>query len=91
MSKSYRKTPFIRQEKEDYRYLNRQIRHDKLAEIPNGSSFKKFTLHWNTWNYIWTWEEANNQYDGCCGQWWLKEKYTLEEWYNYWARCALRK
>ena len=40
MSRSYKKTPFIRQEEEDYHYLNRQIRRDKLAEIPKGSSLK---------------------------------------------------
>ena len=91
MSKSYRKTPFIRQEKEDYRYLNRQIRHDKLAEIPNGGSYRKVNSSWRNWNYIWTWEEAKKQYQGCYGQWYLQEKYTIEEWYNYWAKCALRK
>lgn len=89
MSKSYRKTPFIRQRKEDYRYLNRQIRHDKLAEIPNGSSFKRHRPHWNCWAYIWTWEEAKEQYyNGKYNHW----KYqTIEKWYQYWARCALRK
>ena len=89
MSKSYRKTPFIRQEKEDYRYLNRQIRHDKLAEIPNGGSYRKVNSSWRNWNYIWTWEEAKKSY--------YESKHiqarhsTLEDWYNYWARCALRK
>lgn len=90
MSKSYRKTPFIRQEKEDYRYLNRQIRHDKLAEIPNGSSFKKFSPHWNNWNYIWTWEDAKKEYYSDRFHW-IQKKYTIEEWHEYWARCALRK
>ena len=88
MSKSYRKTPSIRQEKEDYRYLNRQIRHDKLAEIPNGSSFKKFSPHWNNWNYIWTWEEAKKSYYEYEH---IQARHTLEDWYNYWAKCALRK
>ena len=91
MSKSYRKTPFIRQEKEDYRYLNRQIRRDKLAEIPNGGSYRKKASSWKNWNYIWTWEEAEKQYQGCYGQWWLQEKYTLEEWREYWERHAKRK
>ena len=91
MSRSYKKTPFIRQEEEDYHYLNRQIRRDKLAEILKGSSFKKHRPHWNTWNYVWTWEEAEKQYQGCYGQWWLQEKYTLDEWRQYWEHYAKRK
>ena len=40
MSKSYKKYPIVKQEKEDYHYLNRKLRHDKLAAIPNGSFYK---------------------------------------------------
>lgn len=87
MSRSYKKTPFIRQEEEDYHYLNRQIRRDKLAEIPKGSSFKKYRPHWHTWNYVWTWEQAQRDYYSY-GQ---NERYTLDEWHQYWERCAKRK
>ena len=87
MSRSYKKTPFIRQEEEDYHYLNRQIRRDKLAEIPKGSSFKKHRPHLNTWNYVWTWEQAQRDYYSY-GQ---NERYTFEEWRQYWERCAKRK
>ena len=87
MSRSYKKTPFIRQEEEDYHYLNRQIRRDKLAEIPKGSSFKKHRPHWNTWNYVWTWEQAQEDYYSY-GQ---NERYTFKEWRQYWERCAKRK
>ena len=91
MSRSYKKTPHIRQEKEDYRYLNRQIRHDKLAEIPNGSYFKKFGPHCNDWNYIWTWEEAEKNYKDYYANPHLIKAYTFEEWKNYWSKCAKRK
>ena len=37
MSKSYKRFPKLKQEKEDYHYLNRQLRRDKLAELPKGA------------------------------------------------------
>ena len=88
MSKSYRKTPFIRQEKEDYRYLNRQIRRDKLAEIPNGGSYRKKASSCRDWSYIWTWEEAKKSYYEYER---IYTRYSIDEWYNYWARRSLRK
>lgn len=54
MSKSYKRFPIVRQETEDYRYLNRQLRHDKLAEIPKGSSYRKFNTKAYEWAYRWS-------------------------------------
>lgn len=90
MSRSYKKYPIIRQEKEDYRHLNRQLRYDKFAEFPKGSSFKKHKPHWYTWAYRWTREQAISSYYERRKQ--MKRDFpTLEEWLNYWESCCIRK
>lgn len=89
MSKSYRKYPLLIQEKEDLKYLNRKIRYDKFAELPNGSSFKKHSPHWMTWRYRWSKEDAIKEY---YNKPWLQKRFlTLEEWLNYWESCTIRK
>ena len=89
MSKSYKKYPIVRQEKEDYHYLNRKLRHDKLAEIPNGGSYRKYVDKCHEWKYIWTKEQDICQYNE---DEWIKERFpTLDEWINYWKTCVLRK
>ena len=88
MSRSYKKFPIVKQERENYHYLNRQLRRDKLAEIPNGRAYRKLNSYF-LWQYIWTREEAIEQ--------WYAEEHirkmypTLEEWLQYWARCTIRK
>ena len=50
MSRSYKHTPIIRYEKEDYRILNRKIRRNKnTAEIAPYGGYRRFSLHCNTW------------------------------------------
>lgn len=88
MSKSYKRFPKLKQEKEDYHYLNRQLRRDKLAELPKGGSYRRHRPHWNTWAYRWTWEDAKNSY---YKRKYLQENYTLDEWYQCWARLVKRK
>ena len=88
MSKSYNKYPIVRQEKEDYHYLNRQIRHDKLAEIPRGSAYRKIKSPWH-WRYRWSKEQAFQDYYECDR---IRERFpTLELWLNYWKSCCIRK
>lgn len=83
MSRSYKKFPIIRQEKEDYNYLNRRIRRDKDAEISPGSAFKRHSPHTRTWAYPWFKEDAIEQYQNDS---YFQEKFpTLEEfliWYT---------
>lgn len=90
MSKSYKKYPLLRvTRKEDYRILNRQLRHDKLAEFPKGGSFKRHRPHWNSWAYLWTKEQAVQEYKETER---IRHKFpTLEEWLDYWARTVIRK
>lgn len=88
MSKSYRKYPLLRVEKkEDYRKMNRQLRHDKLAKLPNGGSYKKYTSRWNNWAYRWTWKQALEDYYNLN----YSFKYTLEEWRRYWEKIVIGK
>lgn len=89
MSKSYKKYPIVRQEKEDYHYLNRQLRRDKLAEFPKGAAYRKHKPHYNTWCYRWTKEQAIQEYSEYD---WIKRRFpTLELWLNYWKSCCIRK
>lgn len=89
MSRSYKKYPILRQETEDYNYLNRQIRRDKFAEFLTPGAFKRHRPHYSTWAYRWSKEEAIED--------WYRDTYTssrfksLDEWLNYWAKCVYRK
>lgn len=88
MSKSYRKYPIVKQEKENYHYLNRQLRHDKLAKIPKGGAYRRIHSHLH-WHYRWSKEQAiQNYYEDNK----IKERFpTLELWLNYWKSCCIRK
>ena len=46
MSRSYKKYPIVKQDRENYHYQNRQVRHDKLAKIPKGGFYKKKNSFW---------------------------------------------
>lgn len=88
MSRSYKKYPIVKQEKEYCRYQNRQLRHDKLADIPNGKSYKKFN-NCPKWIYYWSKEQAIQDYYAESK---IRERFpTLELWINYWKSCCLRK
>ena len=52
MSRSYKHTPIIRYEKEDYHILNRKIRRNKnTAEIASHGGYRRFSLHCSKWKY----------------------------------------
>jgi transposase len=90
MGKSYKKYPLLIQDKrQDYRLLNRQLRYDKSAELPNGSAFKKHRPHWYSWSYRWSREQAIQTYREEPRI--QKQFLTLEEWLNYWESCTIRK
>ena len=88
MSRSYKKYPIVRLETEDYRYLNRQLRHDKLADFPKGSSYKKINSSF-CWAYRWSKEQAIESY--YANDWVQRDFPTLEAWINYWKSCTIRK
>lgn len=89
MSRSYKKYPLVRQERENLKYLNRKIRRDKFAEIPNGGGFKKHSPHWNNWNYRWSIEQAIETY---YKREYFQKKYpTLEEYLIWYKKTVLSK
>jgi hypothetical protein len=89
MSRSYKRTPIIRYEKQDYHCLNRLVRHDKLEDIPNGGSYRKMFVKDSEWDCRWTWQDAIESY---YNREYLRERFTtLEDYYNYWQRCVVRK
>lgn len=85
--KSYKRVPIVKQETEDYHYLNRQLRHDKLAEIPKGSSYKKLNKKGYEWVYRWSREQAIQDWYNKA---WIRERYSYDEWMDYWS-TFLRK
>lgn len=88
MSRSYKKFAIVRQERENYNYLNRKIRRDK-SKIPNGSAFKKHSPHWYSWAYIWPLEDAIKSYEkDIC---WKKKYPTLEEFLIWYKKAFLSK
>lgn len=88
MSHSYKKFYICRQDKEDYHYLNRQLRHDKLREIPKGAHYRKVNPKWREQQYLWTEEQAMRQYENDVR---LQSRYSYLEWMQYWARHIRRK
>lgn len=88
MSRSYKHFPQIIQEKGDYHYLNRQLRHDRLAEIPKGSAYKKFNSCNGTWSYRYSKEQAIQDY---YEKPWIRERYSYNEWINKWKSWCFRK
>ena len=89
MSHSRKKFPKVIQEKKDCRYLNRQLRHDKLAEVPKGSLYKRIYYSNYNWAYRWSKEQAIQAY---VAKDWIKRNFpTLESYLIYWERCTIKK
>jgi hypothetical protein len=89
MSRSYKKFPIVIQEKEDYRLSNRKLRHDKLAEIPDGGAYRRLKPHCSTWKEVWTREQAIQDYENLSR---IREMYPdKQDFLNYWEKCTKRK
>lgn len=94
MSRSYKHTPIIRYEKEDYHILNRKIRRNKnTAEIASHGGYRRFSLHCSTWKSRWTKKSAIRKYYS--NTYWgklLRSEYpTLEDYLLYWKKCVYYK
>ena len=91
MSRSYRRTPIVRYEKEDYSILNRKFRRQKnTAEIASHSGYRRFSPHWSSWKVRWTRDEAiKAYYDSSFLGEQLRSCYaTLEDYLIYWKKCV---
>ena len=91
MSHSWKKYPEVILEMNDCRYLNRQLRHDKLAEFSKGGSYRKMPNGGYGWSYRWTREQAIHKYQYECSDWIKRTFPTLELWLDYWEKCTIRK
>ena len=89
MSRSYKKFPVCKQPANKYvkRYANKIVRH--TLDIPNGGSYRKCFESWDIsdWRWIWTKDQAIEDWEH------IKDdpKETLEEYLQYWEKCAKRK
>lgn len=88
MSRSYKKFPVVRQEKEDNKYSNRKLRRDKFAEISTGGAFKRHSQYTHNGKF-WGEKDAINTYYN--RKYFQREFETLEKfliWYrvHYWYK-----
>lgn len=89
MARSRRKCPFIRQERIHKKSFNNRLRTLKLDYCPKGGHYKRLIKNFNTWCYIWTFEDALNSYKNRED---LQKMFpTIEEYKDYWERQAVRK
>ena len=94
MSRSYKHTPIIRHEKEDYRILNRKVRRNKnTAEIDSHGGYRRFSLHWHTWKVHWAYADAIKEYydSSFLGEQIRAHYATLEDYLDYWKKCVYYK
>lgn len=96
MSKSYRKYPSITQEKPEKRFTNRRVRHQKISDVSfayQNAEYRKLIHFASGCKYPWTWGEAKEQYYDTTAYWnkRIQEEYTLDEWYQHWKSCTIRK
>ena len=94
MSRSYKKFPIVKDpaNKGMKRFANKKVRHTK--NIPNGKAYKKVFESWEISDYCWIWtrEEAINNYKQASENSWIRKHFkTLEDYLKYWEKCVKRK
>jgi len=102
MSRSYRKTPIVKDngksKKEAKAHANRTVRRrlkDPDYEIADGKAYRKEVESWGIADCIsyWTEEQARAEYPAKCAQYkWFKEEWpTLESFLIFWKKCMKNK
>lgn len=94
MSRSYKKTPIIRYETEDYTILNRQFRRQKnTAEIASHGGYRRFSRHCSSWKTRWTKCSAIHAYydQSFMGEQLRTSFPTLDDFLAYWKKCVYYK
>lgn len=94
MSRSYKKHPRCKDSanKDMKKFANKKVRHTK--NIPNGKAYKKIFESWDIsdWNWIWTKQEATEQWLSASEDSWIRKQFkTLEDYLKYWEKCVKRK
>ena len=92
MSRSYKKFPAVTQEKEDMRYWNRKLRHNRLEKIPKGGFFKKGRGHCH-FKYPWTEQDARETYRALCNNKYSHASHfeTEEDYINWYKKEVIYK
>jgi hypothetical protein len=93
MSRSYRKTPIVKDNKRGRKIAKRRAnkRMRKKLDIHNGKAYRKVTNPWDIYDYVFRWskEDAINFYnnDLQADKYWKKYYPTLEDFLEKgWAR-----
>jgi hypothetical protein len=94
MSRSYKKHNIVKDPsaKGMKKYANKKVRRTK--NVPNGKAYKKVFESWNISDYQWIWtrEEAIEDYNKAPADSWIKKHFeTLEKYLIYWEKCVKRK
>ena len=90
MSKSYKKHPYIVQEKYtklDKKIHNHQLRQKKIDYAIFGGEYKKIISQTGNWKYLWTKKDAIESFKQNGSRFYS----TLDEYINYWEKCCIRK
>ena len=96
MSRSYKKHPWVTDDstprtKNEKRIANKRVRHKE--DTLNGGSYKHAyeSRAIKDSKYMWTWEEAEEEWENG-NNIRLKRRYpTLKSYYRYWLRCTKGK
>ena len=101
MSRSYKKTPIVNDHKRKGTKARKQSANRKLRRMnknldgaPSRSYHRKANESWDISDYAWYWtkEEARQRYlDGGYNSYIYIHYPTLEDWLDYWEKCARRK
>ena len=94
MSRSYKKHPRVKDPANKFmkKYANKKVR--RTPDIPNGKAYKKVFESYDIsdWCWIWTKEEAIQNWTNARPDSWVREHYeTLEKYLIYWEKCVKRK
>lgn len=97
MSRSYKKHPFVTDHKRKSTKASKQLanrRFRRTIDLYQGSSYRKYSNSYDICDYKWWTSEkdAIDWYINICDNSYIRGKYpTLENYLNYWSKCALRK
>jgi len=92
MSRSYRKTPIVKDgrtpgPKWAKRKANKKVRH--MSNLPSGKAYKKANESWDIHDfaYRWPWAEAKREWEEEDSIFDRKRYPTLKSFYRHWRTC----
>ena len=97
MSRSYKHNPFVTDHKCKTTKANKKLanhRFRKTLDLYQGGLYKKYNESYDICDYKWysPKSDAIDWYINVCDNSYIRGKHqTLEQYLNYWAKCAVRK